>query len=29
MGRIWQILLFIGLLFWVTLLGRGLLPALR
>jgi nitric oxide reductase subunit B len=29
MGRVWQILLFIGLLFWVTLLGRGLLPALR
>ncbi len=29
MGRFWQILLFIGLLFWVTLLGRGLLPALK
>ena len=29
MGRIWQILLFIGLLFWVLLLGRGLMPALR
>jgi nitric oxide reductase subunit B len=29
MGRIWQVLLFVGLLFWVTLLGRGLLPALR
>lgn len=29
MGRVWQILLFIGLLFWVTLLGRGLLPALK
>lgn len=29
MGRVWQILLFIGLLFWVLLLGRGLLPALR
>ncbi len=29
MGRIWQILLFIGLLFWVLLLGRGLLPALK
>ncbi|MYM97949.1 nitric-oxide reductase large subunit [Duganella vulcania] len=28
MGRIWQILLFIGLLFWVTLLGRALWPAL-
>ncbi len=29
MGRVWQILLFAGLLFWVTLLGRGLLPALK
>jgi nitric oxide reductase subunit B len=29
MGRIWQILLFVGLLFWVTLLGRALWPALR
>ena len=29
MGRIWQILLFVGLLFWVVLLGRGLWPALR
>ena len=29
MGRVWQILLFIGLLFWVLLLGRGLWPALR
>lgn len=29
MGRIWQILLFVGLLFWVTLLGRGLWPALK
>ncbi|MEO8598981.1 MAG: nitric-oxide reductase large subunit, partial [bacterium] len=28
-GRIWQILLFIGLLLWVVLLGRGLLPALK
>ena len=28
MGRVWQILLFIGLLFWVLLLGRGLWPAL-
>ncbi|ELX09027.1 nitric oxide reductase subunit B [Janthinobacterium sp. HH01] len=28
MGRIWQILLFVGLLFWVTLLGRALWPAL-
>ncbi|MCG2586707.1 nitric-oxide reductase large subunit [Massilia sp. TS11] len=29
MGRVWQILLFIGLLFWALLLGRGLWPALR
>ena len=29
MGRIWQILLFIGLLFWAMLLGRGLWPALK
>src|SRR5450830_1570126 len=29
MGRVWQVLMFIGLLFWVTLLGRGLWPALR
>lgn len=29
MGRIWQILLFVGLLFWVLLLGRALWPALR
>jgi len=29
MGRVWQILLFIGLLFWATLLGRGLWPALK
>jgi len=29
MGRVWQILLFIGLLFWVVLLGRGLWPALK
>ncbi|MFZ6746745.1 nitric-oxide reductase large subunit [Undibacterium sp. JH2W] len=29
MGRVWQILLFVGLLFWVTLLGRGLMPALK
>lgn len=29
MGRFWQILLFVGLLFWVTLLGRGLWPALK
>ena len=29
MGRIWQILLFVGLLFWVLLLGRALWPALK
>jgi nitric oxide reductase subunit B len=29
MGRVWQILLFIGLLFWLVLLGRALWPALR
>ena len=29
MGRIWQILLFVGLLFWLLLMGRALLPALR
>jgi nitric oxide reductase subunit B len=29
MGRIWQVLLFIGLLFWAFLLGRGLWPALK
>jgi nitric oxide reductase subunit B len=29
MGRVWQILLFAGLLIWVTLLGRALMPALR
>jgi len=29
MGRVWQILLFVGLLFWVLLLGRGLMPALK
>ncbi len=29
MGRVWQILLFVGLLIWVTLLGRGLWPALK
>jgi nitric oxide reductase subunit B len=29
MGRVWQILLFIGLLFWLLLLGRGLWPALK
>jgi len=29
MGRIWQILLFVGLLFWLLLLGRALWPALK
>lgn len=29
MGRIWQILLFVGLLFWLLLMGRALLPALK
>ncbi len=29
MGRFWQILLFIGLLLWVALLVRSLLPALK
>ena len=29
MGRFWQLLLFVGLLFWVLLLGRALWPALR
>ena len=29
MGRIWQILLFVGLLFWAFLLGRALWPALK
>jgi nitric oxide reductase subunit B len=29
MGRIWQVLLFVGLLFWLTLLGRALWPALK
>ena len=28
MGRFWQILLFVGLLFWLALLGRALWPAL-
>jgi nitric oxide reductase subunit B len=28
MGRVWQLLLFVGLLFWVVLLGRALWPAL-
>ncbi|MCW5657702.1 MAG: nitric-oxide reductase large subunit [Burkholderiaceae bacterium] len=29
MGRVWQLLLFVGLLFWVFLLGRALWPALK
>lgn len=29
MGRIWQILLFVGLLFWLFLMGRALWPALK
>ena len=29
MGRVWQILLFVGLLFWLLLVARALLPALR
>ncbi|HUN94137.1 MAG TPA: nitric-oxide reductase large subunit [Burkholderiaceae bacterium] len=29
MGRVWQVLLFVGLLFWLFLLGRALWPALR
>ena len=29
MGRVWQILLFVGLLFWAFLLGRALWPALK
>jgi nitric oxide reductase subunit B len=29
MGRVWQILLFIGLLFWLLLMGRALWPALK
>jgi nitric oxide reductase subunit B len=29
MGRVWQLLLFAGLLFWLFLLGRALWPALR
>jgi len=28
MGRVWQVLLFVGLLFWLLLLGRALWPAL-
>jgi nitric oxide reductase subunit B len=29
MGRVWQILLFVGLLLWAVLLGRALWPALE
>ncbi|RQH09624.1 nitric-oxide reductase large subunit [Paraburkholderia dinghuensis] len=29
MGRVWQLLLFVGLLFWAFLLGRALMPALK
>jgi len=29
MGRVWQILLFVGLLFWLFLMGRALWPALK
>jgi nitric oxide reductase subunit B len=29
MGRVWQVLLFVGLLFWLLLLGRALWPAVR
>jgi len=29
MGRVWQLLLFVGLIFWLFLLGRALWPALR
>jgi nitric oxide reductase subunit B len=29
MGRVWQLLLFVGLLFWLALLGRALWPALK
>ncbi len=29
LGRVWQLLLFVGLLFWLLLLGRALWPALR
>jgi nitric oxide reductase subunit B len=29
MGRFWQYLLFVGLIFWVVLLGRALWPALK
>jgi nitric oxide reductase subunit B len=29
MGRVWQVLLFVGLLFWLALMGRALWPALK
>jgi nitric oxide reductase subunit B len=29
LGRFWQLLLFVGLLLWLYLMGRALLPALR
>ncbi|MBS0373796.1 MAG: nitric-oxide reductase large subunit [Proteobacteria bacterium] len=29
LGRVWQLLLFVGLLFWLFLMGRALWPALR
>ncbi|WP_308419521.1 nitric-oxide reductase large subunit [Chitinimonas koreensis] len=29
MGRVWQYLLFVGLLFWLLLMGRALWPALK
>jgi len=29
MGRVWQILLFVGLILWLVLMGRALWPALR
>jgi nitric oxide reductase subunit B len=29
MGRVWQLLLFVGLLLWLALLGRALWPALK
>jgi nitric oxide reductase subunit B len=29
LGRFWQILLFVGLMLWLTLVGRALWPALR
>ena len=29
MGRVWQILLFVGLMLWLVLMGRALWPALK